>query len=215
MVDELTAVLDKVQLQTPPRRPPKLGDRIDDFFDNIESADAASLPPVVKEAMDSFKQQGRELIYVKPVYLGDVPAYKNYPSEIKSGAMSKKIEDDFSDMTDKDYKFHPLKDFFEKKEKGGYKPKMDKFPCGLLKMFDVDHILPESWGGPHHPRNYAVIHASMNRHFQEKLPEEKLQYILWGSGNAAMRNARNFCKDMHDSPQVKEAIKQFLKRLSE
>ena len=114
MVDELTAVLDKVQLQTPPRRPPKLGDRIDDFFDNIESADAASLPPVVKEAMDSFKQQGRELIYVKPVYLGDVPAYKNYPSEIKSGAMSKKIEDDFSDMTDKDYKFHPLKDFFEK-----------------------------------------------------------------------------------------------------
>ena len=30
-------------------------------------------------------------------------------------------------------------------------------------MFDADHVVPKRWAGIDHPRNYVVMHQSMNR----------------------------------------------------
>ena len=38
-------------------------------------------------------------------------------------------------------------------------------------MFDVDHVVPKRWAGIDHPRNYVVMHQSMNRSFGDEKPE--------------------------------------------
>ena len=45
------------------------------------------------------------------------------------------------------------------------------------RMFDIDHVVPDNWGGINHPRNMVVMHRSMNRSFKDVLPETKWYYL--------------------------------------
>ena len=76
-------------------------------------------------------------------------------------------------------------------------------------MFDVDHILPQKWGGLDHPRNYVVMHRSMNRSFKECLPEAKFSYIERRS-DTVLRKVNEFTKDVLQSTQVQNAIKDYI-----
>lgn len=114
-------------------------------------------------------------------------------------------------MSEGEYRFHHLKEFFEPRTGGaqGYQPKMiatGPSEAGRLPMFDVDHVVPEKWGGINHPRNYVVMHRSMNRSFQGKLPETKWAYL----GMSGLRTVARFFQEVMASKAVKGGIKYYL-----
>ncbi|EOD04813.1 hypothetical protein EMIHUDRAFT_453752 [Emiliania huxleyi CCMP1516] len=111
----------------------------------------------VDEKLEQFKE--REHIEVAPVYLGDIhrPEYANLKQTITTGKMQRMIEKEFYTMLERTFKHHPLKEYFEPRSDGkqGYQPKtVSQGLAGNRKetMFDIDHVVPDNWGGINHPR---------------------------------------------------------------
>lgn len=104
-------------------------------------------------------------------------------------------------MTPALYEFHPLAAYFDPASDGndGYVPKMYTVNGRPAPVFQIDHILPRYWGGPDHPRNYVVLHASINGSFAEKLPEYKMAFIEAHSPSA-LRRVHQFVTEMRNSP---------------
>lgn len=46
--------------------------------------------------------------------------------------------------------------------------------CGkpIIANYDLDHVIPLSRGGLHHPNNIVISHPKCNRHKHDKLPSE-------------------------------------------
>ena len=119
----------------------------------------------VEAKLEKFKDK-QHIDKVVPVYLARVRKYANMREQVTAGKMHKMIQEDFRNMSETNYEFHSLRDFFEprKDEKPGYQAKM--IDTGILRqgkesMFDVDHVVPSRWGGIDHPRNMVVMHRSM------------------------------------------------------
>ena len=174
----------------------------------------------VSEKLERFKAQQTPHLEVLPAYLGAIADYKNlrdYPlrtggsnnNGIRSSDMSKMICKDFENMPFSVYKWHGLKHFFEPHPTGkqGYVPKKVD---GKI-MFDVDHVVPQKWGGINHPRNFVVMHRSMNRSFQEDLPENKLAYIE-KSTRTTMRLVGHFFEGLFNSQVMQVAVKQHIEK---
>lgn len=163
--------------------------------------------------LNKFIDSEREHIHVRPVYLGFVDGFKNEKTLMTSGKMNKAIELAFKDMNARDYKFHPLNDFFEpisSSSTSGYKPKMLACVGGKLeKMYDVDHIVPTRWGGLNHPRNYVVMHRSMNRALGDAMPEDKMAYIDHHN-NTVLRKVAEFIDGVVKSKKVRAAIADYI-----
>jgi hypothetical protein len=169
-----------------------------------------------KKRVDALEVQfkSKDFIDVPPVYLGSVKEYRNLAQLTKSGAMSKRIQKDFHSMPESDYKFHPLRHFFEKRDDGaqGYEGKMLRTgPTGKGRelMLDVDHVVPARWAGLDHPRNFVVMHRSMNRAFGSQLPETKWAYLERRSSNI-LRATSQFLTEVKESEPVKRAVKDYI-----
>ena len=167
----------------------------------------------IEARLDKFKE--RDHIDMDPVYLGSCEDYRNmreYP--VTSGSLSKQIEYQFKYMKPNDYDVHELKDFFEENPTGsGYVPKMIKVKGqrGLEKMYDVDHVVPRRWGGLDHPRNYVVMHRSMNRSLRDGLPEDKMAYLN-KRDRAVLRKVARFVDSVLKSKTVQGAFKTFVEK---
>ena len=159
------------------------------------------------------KFQARDHIDVRPVYLGFCSDYRNmreYP--VTSGSLSKQIEYQFKFMRRAAYAVHDLKDFFEPNPKGaGYVPRKVRVngQRGFEKMYDIDHIVPKRWGGLDHPRNFVVMHRSMNRSFRDALPEDKMAYIN-KRDRGILRKVAQFVNELLSSKTVQGAYKTFV-----
>ena len=118
----------------------------------------------VEAKLQKFKDK-QHIDTVSPQYLGTIPQYANMRKLVSAGKVHQQIHHDFMYMSEADYKYHALKDFFEpRKEQPGYQAKL--IDTGILgqgkeTMFDVDHVVPSRWGGIDHPRNMVVMHRSM------------------------------------------------------
>ena len=66
-------------------------------------------------------------------------------------------------------------------------------------------------GGVDHPRNYVVMHSSLNGSFGEKLPEYKLAYIE-AHAPSALRHVHQFVTDMRESPLSVAADRHYVTR---
>lgn len=113
------------------------------------------------------EQEEIACINLKPVYLGDIPAYSSMPKTISSSKMRAQIEEDAKSWTAQEYEHSPLKPFFEARnpQYGGY----------ILRVrFDVavDHLVPVCHGGIDHPRNYAFMSHSLNSSFGCRVDEK-------------------------------------------
>ena len=170
----------------------------------------------VEEKLARFKQEGRDHLEVKPVYLGFIPEYRNLRKLISSVKMKDMIVERFKNMQLDKYDYDDLKYFFEPSKKGGgFTPKMVKGRHGQTHiMFDVDHVVPQSWGGIHHPRNYVIMHRSMNRSFQSSPPERKMAYLGADSAHSrsTLRKVCQFTTDIFDSRTVRDAIVQYIQK---
>ena len=163
----------------------------------------------VATRLAKFQKQEKEHIDIAPVYLGFDHDYRNLAREVKPVKMGEMIKADFKIMSKSKYDYHSLKDFFELRASGGgYQPKTLKTKNGgKYCMFDVDHFLPDNLGGPNHPRNYVVMHASMNRTFQDLLPEHEMAYGQKHNSNTVNRKVAKFIRDM--TTQLAPARKKF------
>jgi hypothetical protein len=116
---------------------------------------------------------------VKPVYLGFVSEYANIHQVVGRGKMVDMLDEEFAHMSARDFARHPVRDYYhEDTTRGGYTFKTAPGADGKQgRMFDIDHLLPESVGGMDHPRNYCVMHRSLNRSYGNSLAPEKAGYI--------------------------------------
>lgn len=108
---------------------------------------------------------------VKPVYLGE-----HYHAErtVTSTQMLNWILLEAKGWTDSAWKDHPCKEFFEKRPSGeGYHKR-----AGF--MLSVDHVIPASWGGLDHPRNYMLMAKSLNSSYADRNLAEKLALLRRG-----------------------------------
>ena len=138
-----------------------------------------------------------------------------------SAKMKRMIIHAFARMPASVYELHELRGFFEPNpdpERPGYVPKMVTFRQGRAVMFDVDHIVPIKWdrrcccgpgrtaagGGFDHPRNYVVMHHSMNSAFCDRLPEIKMAYIEKNSNNS-IRRVHEFVTMLRTNPMMVQA----------
>ena len=168
----------------------------------------------VEEKLARFKQEGRDHLEVKPVYLGFIQEYRNLRKLISSVKMKDMIVERFKTMRLGEYESHDLKFFFEpSKISMGFTPKMIKGKHGQTHiMFDVDHVVPQSWGGIHHPRNYVIMHRSMNRSFGSQPPDYKMAYLGADSAHSrsTLRKVCQFTTDLFNSRTVRSAIVQYI-----
>mmetsp|Transcript_7935 Transcript_7935/g.20338 ORF Transcript_7935/g.20338 Transcript_7935/m.20338 type:complete len:147 (-) Transcript_7935:137-577(-) len=134
---------------------------------------------------------------------------REYP--VTSGSLSKEIEHMFKYMRQGDYAAHELKDYFEPRPGGGYKPKTIAIEGerGRVKMYDIDHVVPSCWGGLDHPRNYVIMHRSMNRSLRECMPEDKMAYLK-KRDKGILRKVAGFVHDVLKSPAVQKAVKLYV-----
>ena len=145
-------------------------------------------------------------LYVKPVYLGFTD-YKNLKGLVSTAAIKDRIVTLFKEMSMAQYQHHPLCEFFERGGNGGYVPKMVHVKAGQTQiMFDVDHVVPKRWGGIDHPRNYVVVHQSMNRSFGDDQAELKMAYY----GRSVLRKVAEFTRCAMSSNGVNKALTEFL-----
>jgi hypothetical protein len=188
---------------------------IAELLSKVADADAKTMKAMMKEVYEKVLQkrkQGLEMknhahLDTKPVCLILVPQYKNMKHACKTGQLLPVIDSDFKHMSKSDYEFHSLKDFYEPAATGkGYVYK--KLNDGA-RMFDLDHLLPDSWSGIDHPRNYVMMHRSYNRSFADATPEHKLAYIGNRNGATALRLCAAFHKQIKDDKAVKAAHNDF------
>ena len=59
-----------------------------------------------------------------------------------------------------------------------------------LAGLEVDRIIPKSIGGLHHPRNYALVPAALNRAWANKWTNDKRATL----GNSIVQNACAFAR---------------------
>jgi hypothetical protein len=69
----------------------------------------------------------------------------------------------------------------------------------LNGQVQVDHTLPNSFGGPDHPYNYFLLPARVNSSFNKYLTPEKLAWI----GRPVTQEAMNFLQYMKAEAQDK------------
>ena len=69
--------------------------------------------------------------------------------------------------------------------------------------------MPQRWGGLDHPRNFVVMHRSMNRSLRDALPENKMAYIN-SRDRAILRKVAQFVNDLLSSKTVQGAYKTFV-----
>jgi len=192
-------------------------DQIDCYFALIsdeEYSDEVLKTNQVKMDERIARFEEKEHIHVDPVYLGFCETFKNmqqYP--VTSGKLSTEIEAVFKHMGPAQFRCHELRDFFTPNPKGtgGYVPKKVsvKGEKGKVKMYDIDHVVPKCWGGLDHPRNYVVMHRSLNRSFRELMPQDKMQYIQ-RNNKTILRKVAQFVKEVNSSGQVEAAIKNYI-----
>ena len=157
-----------------------------------------------------FRALGKTHIDVKPIYLG-FTEWKNFRGPISSAQMKHLVVARFQLLSAAEYGHHPLKEFFEPSPSGsGYMPKMVTVRAGQTHiMFDVDHVVPKRWGGIDHPRNYVLMHQSMNRSFGDNQPEVKMAY--YGSQNrTVLRKVAEFTRKLFECTSVGAAITSYL-----
>ncbi|KAJ3083601.1 hypothetical protein HK102_000989 [Quaeritorhiza haematococci] len=192
---------------------------------NVRKGYLKDFEDLQKKSIDDYKtrlarHQDKAHINVKPVYLGFVAPYKNHRGLIETADLTRKIDNDFKIMTKRNYKFSPLKDFYEPSPDGqGYVRKEIEVKTGKKeKMFDIDHIIPESFGGINHPRNYVAVHRSMNRSWKDALPVWKMAYIqqemedMGKSRHDVLSKVGDFSEDILKSRRVQQAIKNCIPR---
>ena len=163
----------------------------------------------IKQRLVRFLAEGRDHLGVQPVYLG-FTEYKNLRGLVSSIKVRDLILERFRGMTAADYHHHPLREFFLPNiTQGGegYVPKMVRVKAGQTHiMFDVDHVVPKRWGGVDHPRNYVVVHQSMNRSFGEEQPEVKMAYY----GRSVLRKVAEFTRSMVGNKAMGAALVHYL-----
>lgn len=218
------------QKQKPPapKKLPELGpSRALDVLEEVINCDErrrAQSQKKVEQLLAKFAASGREHIDTKPVYLGFVRELKNkreYP--MTSASVSREIDNLFENqMTKSTFDGHLLREYFEPSKDGnGYVPKKVRSKSGALeKMYDVDHVVPSRWGGIDHPRNFVVMHRSMNRALGDAMPEDKMAYldasicasIGTSIGNSALRKVADFIRDLRRSSTVQSAHKAYIEQ---
>ena len=67
-------------------------------------------------------------------------------------------------------------------------------------------------GGINHPRNYVVMHASLNRSFGERLPDYKFAYIETHCP-MALRQVQQFVTAVRRSPLSIAAERHYMQKL--
>lgn len=85
--------------------------------------------------------------------------------------MMKLIKEDALTWTEAQHKVHPLRDFFHKRE---------AHPGYIIKAYwdvTIDHILPSSFGGIDHPRNYIFVSRALNASWGNGNLEEKFHIL--------------------------------------
>ena len=63
-------------------------------------------------------------------------------------------------------------------------------PHVALDGLEVDHIIPKSIGGIHHPRNYALVPAALNRAWANDWTDHKRATL----GNSIVQDACAFAR---------------------
>ena len=161
----------------------------------------------IKQRLVRFLAEGRDHLGVQPVYLG-FTEYKNLRGVVSSIKVRDLILERFRGMTAADYQHHPLRNFFlPNAQAEGFVPKMVRVKAGQTHiMFDVDHVVPKRWGGVDHPRNYVVVHQSMNRSFGEEQPEVKMAYY----GRSVLRKVAEFTRSMVGNKAMGAALVHYL-----
>ena len=164
----------------------------------------------VEQKLAKFRAEGRDHLEVKPVYLG-FTEYKNLRGPVPSAVMRDLIVACFRGMTFTQGQHHPLRDFFQWCPKNlAYIPKMVHIKAGQTQiMFDVDHVVPKRWAGIDHPRNYVVMHQSMNRSFGDEKPELKMAYCGVQS-QCVLRKVAEFTRRAFGSKALGGAMVQYL-----
>ena len=160
----------------------------------------------VRGCLERFGLRGHQHLDVAPVYLGHVAQLRNVRRLMTTAQTKRAIVAAFRNMSPAAYRFHNLQDFFVPNPHGNdYVPKTVNFRRGPEIMFDVDHVVPKRWGGVDHPRNYAVMHRSLNYAFVDRLPECKMAYLEAHSQNA-LRRVYEFVTTIQRSSLMNQAL---------
>ena len=198
--------LQALQLENEKLHAPVLG-RLDHLCDP-ENHHHLTSDARIEQRLVRFQAEGRDHLDVQPVYLG-FTEYKNLRGLVSSVKVRDLILERFRGMTAADYQHHPLREFFlpNNTQGEGYVPKMVRVKAGQTHiMFDVDHVVPKRWGGVDHPRNYVVVHQSMNRSFGEEQPEVKMAYY----GRSVLRKVAEFTRGMVGNKAMGAALLHYL-----
>jgi hypothetical protein len=125
------------------------------------------------------------------IYLGDCKSsegraddYANFRRLVPSGEMHALILENARSWIEPDAH---LGCFFERSPSGA------GFVVKKGWEFDVDHAIPQHWGGLDHPRNYIVMPRSLNRSFQAYI-DEKMALV----GNSVSRRVAIFAQRMKE-----------------
>ena len=69
----------------------------------------------VEKKLQKFKDK-QHIHTTAPQYLGGIRRYANMRELVTANKVHKLIHEEFKDMSEADYKFHELKDFFEERK---------------------------------------------------------------------------------------------------
>jgi hypothetical protein len=100
-----------------------------------------------------------EHLDVRPVYLGHIAAYMDWPDLVTASSMRHRIIDDFRRMPAEDFVYHPLAPFFMPAADGapGFITKTFTVNGRISTVFQIDHILPVHWNRDTNQKKICVL----------------------------------------------------------
>jgi hypothetical protein len=152
------------------------------------------LDRLVEEGMaKGYSQTWKDATYA-PVYLGRVIDkegsdydYANIIGDVKTADMKKMLVAHAKQWSQKKLEQLGLQDFFKRSEDG------KGFVEAERNLISIDHIVPVSFGGYDHPRNYILMTQSVNSSYQDKNLDEKVALI----GKVELRRLKLWLQEMH------------------
>jgi hypothetical protein len=145
-----------------------------------------------------------------PVYMGAMFDkegsdfdYANYRKEVRNVDMRKLLVSHARKWTHDQIEKFQLETYFKAAEDG-----RGGFVEAERDLFSIDHIIPQSFGGYDHPRNYIIMTKSLNSSYKDTSLDEKLSLI----GRAETRKLKLWLQEMHQKQRA--AVNQALQQMS-
>ena len=172
-------------------------DRIESLVEKMTSKGNAS---------DCWVKATRNSVYMGAMYdkEGSQYDYANYAEEISLATMKKRLLNHALEWNWDQLEKFRLQNFFKPNPDGKGYVEAER------ELISIDHIIPQSFGGYDHPRNYIIMTKSLNSSYKDTSLDEKLSLI----GKPETRKLKMWLQSMHQKQRaiVKKALQEMTRR---